>query len=217
MFSAGKTKTDYRRRFVSDVVTQNCAGCGLAKSAAGGKKFRKCTGCKMARYCSIECQRAHWMAEVHCHKETCKGVYDRQVLGSDGDMERLQKQVKEHAEKDVEEAITARLAHVGGHRFNRPGVAPSGDCRVVECPVRGPVRVYVDLDDGSSATLSFKDTRCPRAVRLIAMVDDDGNASEPHEKSFRTQADAFRWLHEVEADIRTYVQLMLKSPDQNFN
>ena len=171
----------------------------------------------MARYCSIECQRAHWDAEVHCHKETCKGVYDRQVLGSDGDTERLQKLAKEYAEKAVAEAITARLAHVGGRRFNRPGLRKSGDCMVVECPASGPVRVYVDLDNGTSATLGFRDTRCPRAVRLVVVVDDYGNASEPYLKAFRTPAHAFRWLQEVKADIRPYVKLFLESPDFNFN
>jgi hypothetical protein len=43
-----------------------CVRCG--KVAAAGAKFQRCGGCRAVRYCSKECQRAHWA----CHKPVCR-------------------------------------------------------------------------------------------------------------------------------------------------
>ena len=125
--------------------------------------------------------------------------------------------MKAHAERAVADAIKARLTYLGGTRFNRHGLAPSGECKVTECPESGPVRIYADRSDGSSVTFSFRDVRCPRPMRIIVGVDNDGNALPPYEKEFITQADCFRWLHSVKADIRPYVHWLITSQEQNFN
>ena len=44
-----------------------CAQCGAVEPALG--KFNKCAGCKVVRYCSADCQRAHWKTT---HKGDCK-------------------------------------------------------------------------------------------------------------------------------------------------
>lgn len=45
-----------------------CAACGKRKGDAGVRKLRTCTGCRALKYCSTECQHAHWDA----HKAACK-------------------------------------------------------------------------------------------------------------------------------------------------
>ena len=39
--------------------------------AVEGIKLQKCTGCRIAFYCSRECQTAHWRAAIHPHKALC--------------------------------------------------------------------------------------------------------------------------------------------------
>jgi len=47
-----------------------CAYCGK-----GTETLKKCTRCSLARYCSVECQRAHWtMKGPFGHKKFCKRV-----------------------------------------------------------------------------------------------------------------------------------------------
>jgi hypothetical protein len=180
--------------------------------------LRICTGCKIARYCSMDCLRVHWKAEVHGHKESCRGVFDPEV-SIDCNTKRVRKQKKAYAEKAVADAIKARLVYLGGPRFNRAGLAPSGECKVIECPESGPVRIYADLADGSSGILSFRDTRCPRPVRITVGVDNDGNASQAdwYEKEFISQADCFRWLHSAKMDIRPYVHGVITDEDVNLH
>ena len=43
-----------------------CNQCGLCQ-LVGGPKFKICSACKNARYCTAECQRHHWRQ----HKKTC--------------------------------------------------------------------------------------------------------------------------------------------------
>jgi hypothetical protein len=46
-----------------------CSGCGAEDAEV---RFKKCSRCMAARYCSPECQRAHWKA----HKKTCAAKKD---------------------------------------------------------------------------------------------------------------------------------------------
>lgn len=50
------------------VSTRRCAQCG--GQTAAGFKLKKCALCLQVRYCSADCQRAHWRAG---HKEACPG------------------------------------------------------------------------------------------------------------------------------------------------
>ena len=44
-----------------NVAARNhCAGCGAQEE---DQKFQLCNGCKLVRYCSRDCQKAHWKKE----------------------------------------------------------------------------------------------------------------------------------------------------------
>ena len=44
-----------------------CGGCG-SETGKGGKPLSKCTGCKVQKYCSKQCQKQDWSN----HKAACK-------------------------------------------------------------------------------------------------------------------------------------------------
>ena len=44
-----------------------CAGCGVEERKGGGELLQ-CAKCKKRKYCSAECQKAHWKY----HKLLCK-------------------------------------------------------------------------------------------------------------------------------------------------
>ena len=44
---------------------------GSNSSGADGKALKKCSACKMVRYCSKDCQKKDW---IDIHKRTCKAV-----------------------------------------------------------------------------------------------------------------------------------------------
>jgi hypothetical protein len=48
---------------------ERCEGCGAAEGP-GGAKLRRCAGCRVAVFCSPECQRGNWRA----HKARCREV-----------------------------------------------------------------------------------------------------------------------------------------------
>lgn len=68
-----------RVKYHTDVVVRNdklrvvslaCdnPGC-MAYETPGAARFKKCTGCRAVRYCSTECQRAHWRVHrAHCRQ-----------------------------------------------------------------------------------------------------------------------------------------------------
>jgi len=46
-----------------------CAHCGIKSGGEGGKvKLKMCTACRLVKYCSVDCQKAHRMG----HKKACK-------------------------------------------------------------------------------------------------------------------------------------------------
>ena len=53
------------------IVSTRCANCGVSATqlAKDDKKLLNCSQCRSVRYCSRECQRAHWRAG---HKAECK-------------------------------------------------------------------------------------------------------------------------------------------------
>ena len=53
-----------------------CQLCGKS-AAAKEKEFKKCSVCRLARYCSRECQLGDWKA----HKKTCKEAAARREGG----------------------------------------------------------------------------------------------------------------------------------------
>jgi hypothetical protein len=54
------------REPINDADEEVCANCG--KSAGDDVKLRKCTACKLVKYCSVECQKIHRPQ----HKKACK-------------------------------------------------------------------------------------------------------------------------------------------------
>lgn len=48
-----------------------CVPAAEASAATGPNELKKCMACKMARYCSKDCQKKHWK---QIHKRTCKAV-----------------------------------------------------------------------------------------------------------------------------------------------
>ena len=55
-------------RDVKKRLMRNCEGCGVIR-----KGLKKCGRCKVARYCSRECQSSHWKA----HKKECKSLENK--------------------------------------------------------------------------------------------------------------------------------------------
>lgn len=55
-----------RKQAKPAVVPKSCASCSRESSDT---KFKLCGGCKEVRYCSRDCQVAHWPL----HRDTCKG------------------------------------------------------------------------------------------------------------------------------------------------
>ena len=56
----------------------SCDWCGKPKRAMhGGKKFKRCSRCKVARYCSVECATTAWN---HGHKDECYVPEDHDVV-----------------------------------------------------------------------------------------------------------------------------------------
>ena len=58
-------KEEAKQLLRAESVSLCAAGCGMAGD-------KKCAKCKLASYCSVECQRAHWKV----HKKTCKKQED---------------------------------------------------------------------------------------------------------------------------------------------
>ncbi len=52
-------------------VSEACWGCDAR--APAGQLFRKCSGCRLARYCDAACQRRNWRG----HKRFCQGRHVR--------------------------------------------------------------------------------------------------------------------------------------------
>lgn len=51
-----------------------CGNCGNDESST--ERLKKCTVCKVIKYCNVDCQRAHWKS---CHKKECKTWEKRRI------------------------------------------------------------------------------------------------------------------------------------------
>jgi hypothetical protein len=58
----GKKQKSEKKQIVTSKKSK-CTGCDKI-----GEDFKVCSACKMAKYCTSSCQRAHWPE----HKSTCK-------------------------------------------------------------------------------------------------------------------------------------------------
>ena len=58
-------------------TTSLCSSCH--KIEPPNEKFKRCSRCKTAKYCSSECQRSHWKK----HKKECKRMQDQRKEGSE--------------------------------------------------------------------------------------------------------------------------------------
>ena len=74
MTSSVGAGTDYRKYGLPTAVKTRCAKCCVPASVVG--KLKKCSGCKVARYCGINCQKNDWAR----HKPLCRNVYDRRMM-----------------------------------------------------------------------------------------------------------------------------------------
>jgi len=65
----------------AQTMLNTCSALDCDKVDAIGKQFKRCSGCKMALYCSTECQRNHWQ---NGHKENCKPKHAAAKESKDG-------------------------------------------------------------------------------------------------------------------------------------
>ena len=61
----------------SDPDAQTCTHCLAVQGCAGIAKLFACARCGLVKYCSKDCQRAHWKAN---HKSFCIAKADRAPL-----------------------------------------------------------------------------------------------------------------------------------------
>ena len=101
-------RTKFRRTVIrASPVSTCCAKCGMPA-------IKKCSGCKIARYCSPQCQQSDWKE----HKPLCRNVYDRVALSvSPGlppaEVDAMLEKCKGDAEAEIEAAVVAKLRRLG--------------------------------------------------------------------------------------------------------
>ena len=145
---------------------------------------------------------AHWKAERDSHKPWCVKVQKAHGPNAKG-----------VAKMYLMEAVQHRMFRLKKKHFyvTRPGLAPSGECTLIEGAITGPVKVKVGLEDGTTKTLVL--TANP-GVRPVHAVFGNGES-----RLFRTQADCARWLHSlgkahlqaINFSFRDFVVLYLES------
>ena len=62
-FSTANPQSSDETKITMNFRTETCAGCGITNS--GGTRFKICSGCKTALYCSVECQTQDWRSGRH--------------------------------------------------------------------------------------------------------------------------------------------------------
>ena len=197
-----------RKRNKNDLVRDTCAWCGQA--AEPHQKFKKCTGCKLARYCGPVCQRTHWFDSTEGHKTPCKRVAESKCFSESLD-----------AEQRMCVKIQDRLWRLEGYTRG-PCLLPSGECTITSGHEMGPVKVVVDLDDGTTRTMIITDEPGIRPVTLTLVTFNEFNRGCKKIK-FKTQADCARWhasraelSERCHASIRGFVETLLSKFNGDF-
>ena len=84
----GRPKNPYivfRRSILGSFGRSQCDATGCNRyGEVEGIKLRKCAQCRIAFYCSRECQTAHWRADIHPHKAVCTVVQKVHKAADDG-------------------------------------------------------------------------------------------------------------------------------------
>lgn len=145
MGKKSKSKTKPARNAAAPApAPSHCARCGAAP-AATGEAFSECARCESVRYCTRECQVAHWKE----HKPRCKAIsaerlrkihretgYKSLILASfHGDLKALKRMVA--AGGDVSEYDTQGCTPMYAAAQVSPRAAPPRRC-FVSCCFRAP-------------------------------------------------------------------------------
>ena len=100
---------------------------------------------------------------------------------------------------------------------------PSGECTITSGHEKGPVKVVVDLDDGTTRTLIITDEPGIRPVTMTFLTSLCDNGKRKKIK-FKTQADCARWhassaelSERCHASIRGFVEALLSKFNEEFN
>jgi tetratricopeptide (TPR) repeat protein len=74
--SAQQVSNDTANSKNKKLLMDSCGYCGMAESQSK-TPFKACSRCKLVRYCSVECQAAHWKRKVDSHKDSCYAPSER--------------------------------------------------------------------------------------------------------------------------------------------
>ena len=70
---SGCKQEEFAREKVDEIkkhLASHCSTCKRQKEREGDRPLDTCSRCRLACYCSTECQREHWVS----HKEICKMI-----------------------------------------------------------------------------------------------------------------------------------------------
>jgi len=70
-------KKDFHDNYLQSLLGCDAPGCTRLQQE-DGSACKQCSGCKYMKYCSKECQKAHWKAG---HKHECEGICQIAALG----------------------------------------------------------------------------------------------------------------------------------------
>lgn len=150
-----------------------CQDCG-----APGKKF--CSQCKVARYCSKECQTRHWNAS---HKNDCKTPEENASGGSpNGSTDGMDLWVDIDPKKQPEEGIFVSSIVLHQNQRSRPKVA---DFLIL---AEKMVILKVQIQPGSSAKQGTPISIYPERKKFTLMCSP---------QTFETGQDGYTRLHQL--------------------